>query len=75
LEILWVIFKYLKLDLQTLESNLESGLYRTKEKFVRDLKKIFTNAKNYNKPHTIYHKYSKDLESCVEDDIKNLKEF
>jgi histone acetyltransferase len=58
----------------TLENNLESGMYKTKEKFVKDLKKIFTNAKNYNKPHTIYHKYAKDIENSIEDSIKNLKE-
>ena len=38
------------------------------------LKKIFDNAKKYNKQFTIYHKYAKDLENSVEDDIKNLKD-
>jgi len=58
-----------------LESNLDSGSYKTKEKFVRDLKKIFINSKHYNKPHTIYHKYAKDLENFIEDDIKSLKDY
>jgi hypothetical protein len=62
------------IDISTLESNLESGMYKTKDKFVKDLKKIFTNAKSYNKPHTIYHKYAKDIESSIEDDIKALKD-
>ena len=63
-----------QMDLQTIESNLESGMYKTKDKFVKDLKKIFTNAKAYNKPHTIYHKYAKDFEANIEDDIQCLKD-
>lgn len=62
------------MDLQTLEGNLETGMYKTKEIFVSDLQKIFTNAKSFNKPHTIYHKYAKDIESSIQDDIKNLKD-
>jgi len=62
------------MDIQTLEGQLESGIYKTKEKFVKDLKKIFCNAKLYNKPHTIYHRYAKDIENCIEDDLKNLKD-
>ena len=49
-------------------------MYKTKDKFVKDLKKIFTNAKAYNKPHTSYHKYAKDFEANIEDDIKCLKD-
>lgn len=62
------------MDLQTLEGNLETGMYKTKEIFVSDLQKIFTNAKSFNKPHTIYHKYAKDIESSIQDDIKILKD-
>jgi hypothetical protein len=57
-----------------LEGNLESGKYKNKEDFVIDLKKIFTNAKMYNKSSSIFHKYAVYLENIVEDDIKNLKE-
>jgi histone acetyltransferase len=62
------------MDVQTLESNLESGHYKSRETFIKDLKKIFSNAKVYNKPHTIYHKYAKDIENSIDDDIKNLKD-
>ena len=62
------------MDLQTLEGNLETGMYKTKEICVSDLQKIFTNAKSFNKPHTIYHKYAKDIESSIQDDIKILKD-
>ena len=77
---LWVIFKLLFYflfcaDLQTLENNLECSHYKDKESFIKDLKKIFTNAKMYNKPYTVYHKSAKDLENLIEDDLKNLKDF
>lgn len=58
-----------------MEQNLESGYYKNKDSFTKDVKKIFTNAKTYNKSFTIYHKYAKDLENLVEDDIKNLNDF
>ena len=60
--------------MQTLEINLDKGLYNTKDKFVVDLRKIFINAKQYNKPHTIYHKYAKDIEASIEDDVKLLRD-
>lgn len=61
------------MDIQTLQSNLDSGMYKIKENFVKDLRKIFLNARTYNKPCTIYHKYAKDIENSIEEDIKNLK--
>ncbi len=60
--------------MQTLETNLNKGLYNTKDKFVVDLKKIFDNAKKYNKLSTIYHKYAKDIEASIEDDIRLLRD-
>jgi hypothetical protein len=57
-----------------LENNLDKGLYNLKDKFVIDLRKIFQNARVYNKQFTIYHKYAKDIENSLEDDIKNLKD-
>jgi hypothetical protein len=64
----------LRLDLQTLESNLEAGMYSDRSKFIKDLNLIFTNAKSYNKPNTIYHKYAKDIEASIEEDIKSLRD-
>jgi len=63
------------LDVRTLEQNLESGTYKNKDSFIKDIKKIFTNAKTYNKSFTIYHKYAKDLEFLVEEDLKNLNDL
>jgi len=57
-----------------LENNLNKGIYNTKDKFVADLRKIFNNAKLYNKPNTIYHKYAKDIEISIEDDIRLLRD-
>jgi hypothetical protein len=53
---------------------LNKGLYNIKDKFVVDLRKIFSNAKIYNKPNTIYHKYAKDIEASIEDDIRLLRD-
>ena len=61
------------MDLQTLEKGLESGNYKSKNTFVKDLRKIFDNARTYNKPGSIYHRYATALENSIEDDIKNLK--
>lgn len=62
------------MDIQTLEKGLESGNYKNKTAFVRDLKKIFNNARAYNKVTSIYHKYATSLETSIEDDITNLKQ-
>ena len=63
------------MDLQTLEKGVESGKYKNKTAFVKDLKKIFNNARTYNKAGTIYYKYATNLEEFIEEDIKKLKEF
>ena len=57
------------MDLQTLEKGVESGKYKTKSFFVKDLKKTFQNARTYNKAGTIYHKYATALENFIEEDI------
>ena len=69
-----IFFFLIFLDLQTLENNLDKGLYNSKEKFVIDLKRIFSNAKIYNKQFTIYYKYAEGIESSIEDEIKLLKD-
>ena len=62
------------MDLQTLEKGVESGKYKTKSVFVKDLKKIFNNARTYNKAGTIYYKYATTLENFIAEDIEKLKE-
>jgi histone acetyltransferase len=61
------------MDLQTLEKNLESGRYKKKEDFENDLKKIFNNARKYNKQGTIYYKFADELEKYISEDINKLK--
>ncbi len=58
--------------MQTLENNLDIGNYKEKTSFVKDLQKIFDNAKKYNKPSTYYYKSAKELEVFIENDIKKL---
>ena len=62
------------MDLLTLEKGVESGKYKTKVVFEKDLRKIFNNARTYNKPGTIYHKYATSLENFIEEDLKKLKD-
>jgi len=62
------------MDLRTLEKGVESGQYKNKTAFVKDLKKIFNNARTYNKSGTIYSKYATVLENFIEEDVKKLKE-
>ena len=62
------------MDLHTLEKELESGKYKTKSAFENDLRKIFNNARTYNKPGTIYYKFASLLENHIEEDLKKLKD-
>ena len=62
------------MDLQTLEKGVEAGNYKDKAVFEKDLRKIFNNARIYNKPGTIYHKYATTLENFILDDLKKLKD-
>ena len=62
------------MDLQTLEKGVESGTYKNKIVFEKDLRKIFNNARTYNKPGTIYYKYATTLENYIEEDLNKLKD-
>ena len=62
------------MDLSTLANELESGKYKNKNMFEKDLRKIFNNARTYNKSGTIYSKYATVLENFIEEDVKKLKE-
>ena len=62
------------MDLMTLEKGVESGKYKKKETFEKDLRKIFNNARTYNKPNTVIYKNSYIIENFIEEDLKRLKE-
>ncbi|KAG0456764.1 hypothetical protein HPP92_024552 [Vanilla planifolia] len=45
------------MDLKTMSKRLESEQYYvTFEMFVADVKRMFSNARTYNSPETIYYK-------------------
>lgn len=50
------------MDLQTMEANLDRGLYTTKERFLEDFERIITNCKTYNDPETIYVKCANSMQ-------------
>ena len=62
------------MDLETLEKGVESGKYKNKVVFEKDLRKIFSNARTYNKSGTIYYKFANTLENYIEEDLKKLME-
>uniref|UniRef100_A0A0E0BAJ0 histone acetyltransferase n=1 Tax=Oryza glumipatula TaxID=40148 RepID=A0A0E0BAJ0_9ORYZ len=52
------------IDLKTMSKRVESEQYYvTLEMFVADMKRMFSNAKTYNSPDTIYYKCASRLES------------
>ena len=63
------------MDLKTLTTELENGKYKNKKMFVEDLKKIFNNARVYNKSNTHYFKDADFLEKYIEEDLIKLKDF
>ena len=62
------------MDLETLEKGLEIGKYKNKSVFLKDLKKIFSNARAYNKPISYCYKFANNLELFIEEDLKKLKD-
>ena len=62
------------MDLSTLANELESGKYKNKNMFEKDLRKIFNNARIYNGPNTHYYKNADFLENFIENDLKKLKD-
>ena len=62
------------MDLRTLEKGVESGKYKNKIIFEKDLRKIFSNARIYNAKNTHYYQDADFLERYIEDDLKKLKD-
>jgi hypothetical protein len=48
--------------------------YLSKDTFVKDMLKIFSNARLYNKASTIFYRYANDLEKFVQPLFENLIE-
>jgi len=62
------------IDLRTIEKRLQAGHYVDKEVFVRDALRLFTNARIYNLPETIYVKAANELEEFVTPYLNSLKD-
>ena len=61
------------MDLETMEKKLESRQYYTsKSSFQSDVLLIFSNAKHYNKPNTIYYKYAQNLEEYIQRYLEHM---
>ncbi|CAD8161559.1 unnamed protein product [Paramecium pentaurelia] len=62
------------IDIKTIEKKLQSNQYTSKDLFIKDVKRIFTNCRNYNQPDTIYYKCANELERSIDDYLKKLKD-
>ncbi|XP_031487712.1 histone acetyltransferase GCN5 [Nymphaea colorata] len=59
------------IDLKTMSKRLESEQYYvTFEMFVADMKRMFTNARTYNSPDTIYYKLATKLENVFSNKVQ-----
>ena len=72
--ILLVINIAYKLDIKTVEKKLTSNQYSTKDAFIKDVKKIFSNARTYNQPDTIYYRCANELEKYIQQFLNTLKD-
>ncbi|KAL4509276.1 hypothetical protein ABPG72_018207 [Tetrahymena utriculariae] len=62
------------IDIKAIEKKLQNNQYVDKDQFIKDVKRIFTNAKIYNQPDTIYYKAAKELEDFIEPYLNKLKD-
>lgn len=53
------------MDLLLLEQNVNNGKYADLAHFEKDLRLIFTNCRNYNRPESVYYKSATELETYV----------
>mgnify|MGYP000877246940 CR=1 len=61
-------------DIKTIERKLQNNEYETKQQFVDDIYRIFSNCQLYNQQDSIYYKCSIDLESFVSILLVNLRD-
>lgn len=52
-------------DIKTIEKKLQTNLYSDKDQFIRDMKLIFSNCKEYNQPETLYYKNAEIMEEYI----------
>lgn len=63
-----------KIDIKSIEKRLHSNYYTDKEKFIGDVKRIFSNARFYNQSETIYFKCANELENFILPYLHSLKD-
>jgi histone acetyltransferase len=57
------------MDLGTMAARLEAGVYVTLELFLADLRRIWSNARLYNAPETVFYKDACALEEAAEGEV------
>jgi len=62
------------IDIKTIEKQLQANYYLEKETFVKDVLRLFANARLYNLPETIYVKASNELEEFIAPYLAALKD-
>lgn len=62
------------IDVKTIEKKVQSNYYTDKEMFIKDITRIFTNARIYNLPETIYVKAANELEEYIRPSLEALKD-
>ncbi|KAF1834276.1 Bromodomain-containing protein [Decorospora gaudefroyi] len=63
------------MDLSTMEERLENGFYTTHNRFIDDLKLIFSNCLLYNDPTTVYVKCAAKLEKYMWTLVRDIPEW
>lgn len=61
------------MDLQTIKQKIDLGKYANKDEFEADVRLVFTNAKTYNQPNTVYYKYAEEVEAAAVKLLANLQ--
>lgn len=62
------------LDIKTIEKRLQANYYTDKDTFAKDVLRMFSNAKIYNLPETIYVKAANELEEFITPYLNSLKD-
>jgi histone acetyltransferase len=60
------------IDIKTIKEKVRQGQYDTLEKFVDDVRRIFKNARTYNKEDTVYYKMADKLEEYIRPFLEQL---
>ena len=62
------------IDIKSIDKKLSQGQYLNKESFIKDVNRIFDNARQYNQPDTVYYRCADELEAYIDTFLESLKE-